>query len=112
MPYLGRLLRAWRDPRGREVRLYEADWQGHVLVFHTVMRDQEGWVQQAIERPDEIYRDADRRGRECYYRSGLLSRRPSLLTKVVVEALGRARGRVVTAYLTDKVKAGETKLWP
>jgi len=76
------------------------------------MRRHLAWVQAAVEQPELIYRDADRADRECYYRGGLLRRRPGLLVKVVVDYSAGEAGRVVTAYPTDKPKGGETRLWP
>lgn len=105
-------IQPWVDPRGRAVRLYAADWDDHVVYFHPVMRRRQAWVQAAIEHPDAIYRDAIHWDRECYYRGGLLVRRPALFVKVVVEYSSGTSGRVVTAYPTDSFKSGEVQLWP
>lgn len=69
-------------------------------------------------RPWCIYADLDYSDRECYYRRSLLA--PPYdedFLKVVgafelPDALGIARGRIVTAFLTPTVKPGETLPWP
>jgi len=71
------------------------------------------WIRRTIEAPNAVYQDVDFADRRCFYRRGLNPRRPSWYVKVVVAE--RAAGdplEVRTAYQTERIKGGETQLWP
>jgi len=93
------------DPRGKKVICSSGCWDEHILSKRPSMS---GWIKKlpkAIEEPDAIFKDADFEDREVYY---LLAKRNYL--KVVVRFQGD-QGEVITAFLTDSPKPGETLLW-
>lgn len=93
------------DPRGRRVVCSKACWHGHILIKHPFMFSWLKRLHKAIEEPIAIFKDSDFGDREVYYH---LTKKKYV--KVVVRFEGD-KGEVVTAFLTDSPKPGETLLW-
>ncbi len=110
------MIGCWTDPLGREVVLHDDTWHGHVVVEHPAMIHNVHLIQDAIERPERICRDAVDHERESYYRP-IPDSIPRLLVKVCVEfeppdQFGQIAGIITTTYPTALVKRGEEHRWP
>ena len=102
-----------RDRWDREIILTGRTWYDHVLRNHAELIDHLAAVERTIRRPQRVNLDKDYDDREIFYRRGVLPvpyDRDYL--KVVVEFGNDPRyGRVVTAFLTETIKAGEPMRW-
>lgn len=86
---------------GKRVRISDEYWQTIIETKHPVMAGQEELVKLALTRPEQVRRSKKDVTVHLHYR-----RSDSHYCCVVVKHLN-GDGFVVTAYLTDKIKAGE-----
>ena len=105
-PY--RLLFSTLDRDGNEVRLDEAQWEGHITHRHPEMTPYFEEIKTVIEDPQIIATD---KSDEVYFLTlGTISRWPSQYLRVVVtysnEVTGRRIGSVRTAFLTGRGPKG------
>ena len=106
-PY--RLLFSTLDKDGNEVRLDEAQWEGHILSRHPDMEFRLEEIQRVIRSPEIV-----RLGDDGEYRlasQGAVASLPQLYLRVVVnyfdEISGRRLGSVRTAHMSRTPPAGE-----
>lgn len=103
-----------RDRWDREIVLTDRTWHRHVLSNHRELLDHLTGVERTIRRPQRVNHDKDHDDREVFYRRGVLPApydRDYL--KVAVEFdRETGQGRVVTAFASETIKAGEPKRWP
>lgn len=97
------------DPRGYPVICTEDTWNYHILPRHSNLTGREAEVKQAIEHPAFITQDATRSERNIYFR--FTSGKARLLYLKVVVSFENNQGTVITAFLTDSGKTGETIIW-
>lgn len=90
----------------------QRQWEAHIIIRRPFMADYLGVIRATIRTPDFICRDADHSDREAFYAVGKIEDYPKEWMKVVVEFDADSYGTVITAYLTDKPKAGEVQIWP
>jgi hypothetical protein len=107
---------SWRDCIGREVIVEEGTWTNKIIADHAELDGNELLVERTLVDPDVRNRDKEHEGREVYYRRGVLEAPfENDLLKVVVEfrtdSTGTTRGRLITAYATDRVAGGEKTIW-
>jgi len=97
-----------RDPRGKRIRITQAQWQ------HLVKNRKGFTVQQvvaAISRPDCICVDRHAPAvHECYYAKGLLAVKSYLKVIVEKERLWRP-GRLRTAHATSTIHPQDQVTW-
>ncbi len=96
------------DVRGRLVRLTD-ERREHLETSHPEMSGQTPRIVETLQQPDRVVRSRTGEGIELFYR---LYEESPVTTKymcVVVKILS-GDNFVVTAYYTDRVKAGEV-LW-
>ena len=103
-----RLLFSTLDRDGNEVRLDEAQWEGHITHRHPEMTSYLEEIKTVIEDPQII---ATGKSDEVYFLTlGAISRWPSQYLRVVVtysnEVTGRRIGSVRTAFLTGRGPKG------
>ncbi len=118
MTLLGRRFEG-KDPLHRTVACGQGSWR-HICREHPDLATLAPLIQNVIEHPDEIYADADRPDRECYYRFSVQVHDRLCSLKVVVTFGSLSRilgGSVDTAFekydvSPGNVKRGERKLWP
>jgi hypothetical protein len=96
------------DPRGKKVICTDEIWYWHVVDGHSEMEDQIEQVKAAIQEPllGMIFQDRDYPERNIYYKR----HSKFIYIKVVVEFLKNG-GTLITAYMTDALKPGESLLW-
>lgn len=83
----------------------ERVWFNHILIGHPDMKGQEADVIATIEAPMfGIFADAEILTRQIFYR---LNRETSPRYLKVVVTFEGTNGWVITAYSTDRMKAGE-----
>jgi hypothetical protein len=102
-----------KDRKGITVACSRECWAKHVIV-HAEMNGQQGVVKAVVESPTSEYQDAHHIDTRNYYKRLVLKNWGNTLVKVSVRygsQMGKERGRVKTAYATDKVKKGEVWLW-
>lgn len=104
------------DQWKREITLSADCWHNHVLRNHIIMDPYLNRVKKAVEDPSRVMLDRTSTYREAFYRDKLVPN-SRMLVKVCVEfdppdANGIVRGQIVTTYLTNRIKAGESKKWP
>lgn len=103
-----------QDRWNREIVLTDRTWYGHVLSNHAELTDHLTAVERTVRRPQRVTTDKDDPDREVFYRRGILPvpyHRDYL--KVVVQFDNDAgQGRIVTAFATAVIKAGEPQRWP
>ena len=97
-----------RDVRGRLVRLTE-ERREHLETKHPEMAGQRPRFVETLREPDSVVRSRAGAGIELFYRLYDQSPVSSKYMCVVVKVLS-GDNFVVTAYYTDRVKAGEV-LW-
>lgn len=96
-----------RDREGVEIRLTD-ERRAHVLE-HPEMSDMETGIEETLLRPQRVVRSRSDEEVHLYYRYYSETRVDGKFLCVVVKV--RAEDAfVITAYLTDKVKEGES-LW-
>lgn len=100
------------DCRGRTVTMSQRQWEVHIVARRPFMSEYLGAVRSTIRTPDFICSDADHASREAFYALGTIDDYPDEWMKVIVEFDADHFGTVITAYLTDKPKAGEVQIWP
>lgn len=97
----------FRDYAGRTVRL--TDERRRHLLSHPEIAGLEPLLERAIAAPERVVRSRTDGTVLLYYRDALTVQFGAKLLCVVVKHQP-ADSFVITAYLTDKIKAGET-LW-
>jgi hypothetical protein len=105
------------DRWGREVTLTEYWWSVHILREHPAMRRQLPAIAGTLAALDLVNEEALHPEREVFYRRGIVAKALRRYLKVVATyhaggAAATESGRVVTAYLTDRIKPGERPIWP
>ncbi len=125
------LFRTDAAPLGKTVVCTVKQWSKHAVVHHPILIGHEADVEDAVHDPDIITRDTGHANRRGFYKLNVnldpLTPHPKVVVefplnlKVVVEfplnlkvmvefpLIGRAE--VVTAYETNRVKAGEVRVW-
>jgi hypothetical protein len=108
--------RVWTDSIGRHVRLETDTWFDKIVPDHPEMEGQEDAIGRALADPDLRSRDRIHEDREIVYRSGLLQDHYAgdilKVVFVVDRSLdARGSGKVIAAYLTDRIARGEPRLW-
>ena len=98
------------DHNKKKVVCTKEQWFNHILIEHKYMENQEASVKDTLQNPDFGIRhyDVDYSRRRIYYQK---SKKKDYYTKVVVEfnnAEGEGNGRIITAFLPDNIKKGET----
>ena len=96
--------------------LSEDTWLDKIVLDHFELAGDEAGVERALADPDEVRFDRDHMDREVFYLRGALPPPDhQVYLKVVVDyrrsRTGDEAGRVVTAYATDAIKAGERLKW-
>lgn len=91
-------------PLGVYVRTTFSHWQKIITIKHPIMAGQEQQVQAALAHPSEIRQSQSDPAVNLYYKPD-----PPYFTCVVARHLN-GEGFIITAYRTDKIKAGIT-LW-
>ena len=103
----------WRIGRtGEWCILTRRRWHAHIVAEHPELAAHLEWVRMTVEAPDAVYRDADFADRRCLYRRGLNPRRSDWYVKVVVAGGAGGPLDIRTALQTERIKGGETRLWP
>jgi len=97
-----------RDYRGREIRFTE-ERLAHTFE-HPELRELESSVLETVGKPDVVVRSRTDSEVHLYYRLYNHRRLGEKYMCVVVKHTA-TDSFVITAYLTDRVKAGE-RLWP
>ena len=104
------------DPWGRTVTLDQDCWEEHILRDHPALSDQLEAIHATLVSPDIVNFDAKQSDGKSYFRRGANSN-PSylhLFVKVCVKYhsnSSHSHGQVLTANVTNAVKAGETEKW-
>ena len=92
-----------RTPLGVTIRTTKAYWQLIVTIKHPSIAKYESKVKEALKDPDEVRRSKKDLKAHLYYKSiGKVS------VCVVTDQIDKKNGYVITAYLTDRIKEGET----
>lgn len=91
-------------PLGKHIRTTLPHWQKIITLKHPIMAGQEQQVRSTLANPSEIRQSQSDPAVYLYYKPD-----PPYLTCVVARHLN-GEGFIITAYRTDKIKAGTT-LW-
>lgn len=102
----------FQDRQRRHVTLSEQTWTIHILARRPWMEYDLEVVRSTVNSPDLVCQDVDHAERECCYSFGRIENSPKEYMKVVVAYDDNGDGFIVTAYPTDKPKAGEHRIWP
>ncbi|MGH2559659.1 MAG: hypothetical protein ACRDJH_11385 [Thermomicrobiales bacterium] len=86
-------------------------WE-HILDRHPDMAPHLTDIIATVSEPDCIMRDVKHARRENFYRGvGDGGKRAPRHVKVCIE-FGPTGGTIITAYMTQRTKPGERRLWP
>jgi hypothetical protein len=104
------------DYAGRQVRLTDTVWYGHILMEHPELRANERSVELALVSPHQVNRDKDFADREVFYRRGAL---PPPDKNDYLNVVVRYRetdegvlvGQLLTAYAIRAILPEEPILW-
>ncbi len=105
------LFRTDAAPLGKTVVCTVKQWSKHVVVHHPILIGHEADVEDAAHDPDIITRDTGHANRRGFYKLNVNLDPLTPHLKVVVEFPLIGRAEVVTAYETNRVKAGEVRVW-
>jgi len=102
------------DPSGRTVVLDESRWNDHILIQHPELDGYLQAIESTLTGPHVITLDARWEQGENYYRASAL---PAPYTRLYLKVCVHfdrdsfRTGRVITAYLTDRIKSSEVRKW-
>ena len=107
---------ACSDRDGIRVSCDEREWYDHIVDEHPEVDGREEEIRLAISDPFAVYQDANHPDRKLYYRLTTQMPAPLMLgyIRVVVQYRKRSRevrGQVITAFLSPKIREGDTQLW-
>ncbi len=105
------LFRTDAAPLGKTVVCTVKQWSKHAVVHHPILIGHEADVEDAVHDPDIITRDTGHANRRGFYKLNVNLDPLTPHLKVVVEFPLIGRAEVVTAYETNRVKAGEVRVW-
>lgn len=92
-----------KTPLGITIRTTKEYWQRIINIKHPSIAKYESKVKEALKDPDEVRRSTKDLRVHLYYRSiGKVS------VCVVADHTDKQSGYMITAYLTDRIKEGET----
>jgi len=98
------------DPRGYLISCTEERWFGQILVEYPEMEDAKALVIEAIRNPRNsvIYWVRDFPDHHIYYTIHLSG---TYYVKAVVGFSTKVHGQLITAFMPDSLRRGETPLW-
>ncbi len=108
---MAELFRTEALPLAKIVVCTQGQWTNHVIAQHPALIGHEADVEDAVHDPDLITQDRGFSRRRGFYKFNIDLDPLSPHLKVVIEIPVIGRALVVTAYETNKVKAGEATLW-
>lgn len=92
-----------KTPLGVTIRTTKEYWQRIITIKHPSIAKYETKVKEALKDPDEVRRSTKDLRVHLYYKSiGKVS------VCVVADHMDKKNGYMITAYLTDRIKEGET----
>lgn len=102
------------DQWGRAIVLQRTRWTEHVLIQHPELAEHVDAIQETIVSPHVLTLDVRWEQGENYYRASAL---PEPYTRLYLKVCvhfdldNSLTGRVITAYLTDRIKSSEEHKW-
>jgi len=108
---LAAIFRTVALPFGKAVVCDQAWWTAHIIAHHSILVGHEVDVEAVVHDPDLITQDTGFTNRRGFYKFNVNLDVFSPHLKVVVKISRFGRLSVVTAYPTNRVKAGESEIW-